>query len=392
MRRIWVIFKKEVLDNMRDRRSVMSALVTPLIMPVFLVAMIVIMGQTLLADPQEKPLRMPVVGAENAPGLVAFLKQNNVLVLPGPSNPEAAIQSGDADVVLVIAADYGKKFAQGQPAPVQLVLDSSRQSAMGSIQQARALVEQYGRVIGVLRLQARGVDPQVISPLSVASVDVSTPQSQAVIFLNMMPFLIIMTIFLGGMYVVIDATAGERERGSLEPLLINPATRAEFALGKLLASLPFAVVTLIVSLVTFWVAFNVFPLEEYINIPMRLDVSALWAIFWLSMPMVLLASTLQLLVASFTRSFKEAQTYLSFLPLVAGFPSAFLAFLSIKPQPGVLMIPTFGQSLLINQMLRGEPVLMTNLMISSVSTLAVSIVLIWVSVRLYYREQILFGR
>ncbi|HEY9088948.1 MAG TPA: ABC transporter permease [Anaerolineaceae bacterium] len=392
MKRLWVIFSKEVTDNLRDKRSITSALITPLITPLFLVALIIVMGQTLFADPEEQVVRLPVRGAENAPGLITFLKQNNVQIVDAPADPESAARTGDVDLVLVIEDGYGKAFEAGEPAPVQLIADSSRQSAIRSISYIEQLLRQYANTIAVLRLQARGVNPQVISPLSVANVDVATPQSQALIFLNMMPFLMLMVIFTGAMYVIIDTTAGERERGSLEPLLINPATRAEFALGKLLASLPFGIVTLIMTMATYYLAFNVFPLEEFVNIPMRLDLGALVAIFLLSLPIVLLASALQLLVASFTRSFKEAQTYLGFLPLVAGFPSAFLAFLPVKASTGMMLIPTFGQAILINQMMRGEPVLATNLWISSAATLVLAVVVIGLSIWLYRREQILFGR
>lgn len=392
MKRLWIIFQKEVIDNLRDKRSMTSALLTPLITPLFLVALIIVMGQTLFADPEEQVVVLPVRGAENAPGLIAFLKQNNVQIVDAPADPEAAARTGDVDIVLVIEEGYAKAFEAGEPAPLQVILDSSRQSSARSIVYVEQLLRQYGNTIGVLRLQARGVNPQVISPLSVASVDVATPQSQALIFLNMMPFLMLMVIFTGGMYVIIDTTAGERERGSLEPLLINPASRAEFAVGKLLASLPFGLVTLLLTLVVYYLAFNVFPLEEYVNIPMRLDLGALVAIFVLALPMVLLASALQLLVASYTRSFKEAQTYLGFLPLIAGFPSAFLAFLPVKASTTMMMIPTFGQAILINQMMRGEPVVASNLWIASGVTLLMSLVVIGVSIWLYRREQILFGR
>lgn len=392
MKRIWVIFQKEVMDNLRDRRSMTSALTTPVIMPLFLVALIVVMGQTLFSDPQETALYLPVQGAEYAPGLVSFLEQNNVVIVDAPADPEAAVLAGDVDTVLVIDPAYGEALTAGEPAPLALVGDSSRQSAMRSISTTQELLGQYANTLAVLRLQARGVNPQVINPLSIAQVDLATPQSQALIFLNMMPFLILTVIFSGGMYVIIDTTAGERERGSLEPLLINPATRAEFAIGKLLAALPFGIVTLMLTLAMYYLAFNVFPVENYVNIPMALDANALVAIFWLSLPIVLLASSLQLLVASFTRSFKEAQTYLGFLPLVAGFPSAFLAFLPVKASTGIMFVPTFSQAILINQMMRGEPVMVSNVWISTISTLVVALVVVGLSIWLYRREQILIGR
>ncbi len=392
MKKIWIIFKKEVMDNLRDRRSITSALVTPLFTPLFLLGMIVVMGQTLFADPAEKPVILPVVGAEYAPGLVAYLEQENVSVISGPADPQAAVKAGEVDVVLVIPPDYAEKFTDGQMVAVRLVMDSSRQSSLRSIQQAQMLVRQYSQMLGVLRLQARGIDPGILFPVSLASVDLATPQSQAVIFLNMMPFFVLMVIFTGAMYVIIDTTAGERERGSLEPLLINPASRAQFALGKLLAALPFATVTLIISLVAFWAMFNLFPIEDYVNIPMTLNLDAVVAIFLLLLPVVLLAAALQMVVAAFTRSFKEAQTYLGFLPLIGGLPSAFLAFLPVRTTLVTSAIPTFGQSLLINQLLRGEVVQVAHMWIASGTTLVLALLFTALSVRLYQREQILFGR
>jgi sodium transport system permease protein len=392
MRRIWTIFRKEVIDNLRDRRSISSSLLTPVFMPIFLIALIMVVGRSVVNDVVEKPLRLPVVGREYAPYLIAFLEENNTQIIDAPADPRGAVREGQVNVVLVISPDFQEAMQAGQPAPLELVLDTSRQSASVDIQRARALLQSYSSQLAASRLQARGVNPLLIAPVAVATADVATPQSQAVLFLNMLPFLLIMTIFMGGMYVIIDTTAGERERGSLEPLLINPAFRWEFVLGKLLASLPFAVVSVALALVLFGLGFNLVPLEEYIGFKMSIEPAVLWNIFFLSLPMILLASALQMVVASFTRSFKEAQTYLSFLPLIAGLPGAFLAFLPVKPGLSTMLIPTFGQSILINQMLRGETIAVENIVISSLATLVVAVALVFVAMYLYQREQILFGR
>jgi sodium transport system permease protein len=250
----------------------------------------------------------------------------------------------------------------------------------------------YAQTISILRIQARGIDPRLLSPITIETVNVATPQTQTLIFLNMMPFLIVLTIFVGGMYVIIDTTAGEKERGSLEPLLTLPVRRWELLVAKLLASLPFALITLIVMLVAFGAAFNWLPLEEWVRMPLALDPQALLALFYLSLPIVLLASVLQVLVATFTRSFKEAQTYLSFLPIVAGFPTAFLAFLTVRDTIPVMLIPVFSQSLLMNQILRQETVDGVHLLVSAAATILISLALVSVSIRLYQREQVLVGR
>jgi len=392
MKRVWIVFKKEVLDNLRDRRTLSSTIISAFFTPALLLGLIVVLGRTLNVNPDEKALRLPVSGGEYAPGLIDFLEQNNVEIVAAPADPAAAVKEGNEEVVLIIDPGYPEAFLAGEPAPVEIYLDNSRQSSSASIQRVRGLLQQYSGMLGMLRLQARGISPSLLSAISVGVRDVATPESQALIFLNMMPFLITLNLFAGGMNVIIDATAGERERGSLEPLFINPVKRWEFVIGKMAASLPFATVTLGLVLLIFYIGFQIIPVEEYIGFSMSLDGRSLFNIFLLCIPEVLLAGALQMLVASFTRSFKEAQTYLGFLPLIIGLPSMFLTFMPVKSQMINMLVPTYGQSLLFNQILRGESVPVEYWVTVSLTTLALTVVLTVVAIYLYKREQVLFAK
>jgi sodium transport system permease protein len=168
--------------------------------------------------------------------------------------------------------------------------------------------------------------------------------------------------------------------------------RREFVAGKLSASLPFAFAAVLLSLSAFGIIFNVIPMEEVIGFQMSIDVGGLGVIFLICLPMVFLASAIQMIIATFARSFKEAQTYVGFLPLAPALPGMGLAFLPVKPALWTMLIPTFGQQILINQVMRGEVVSALNVGISVAVTLALAIVLTAVAVRLYEREQILFGK
>ena len=391
MSRIVVVFIKELIDNLRDRRSVLSTLGYALLGPGMILLMIVVLG-SLFHDAAEKPLELPLGGRENAPALVQFLEQNNVILQPAPADPRAAVRNGDVDVVLIIPEGYGEDFNAGRPATVQIIADSSRTSAMTNVRRAQDLVEQYARQIGALRLLARGVSPSIVNAVSVKEVDVATPQSQALMFLNMLPYFLVMAVFLGGAAVIIDTTAGERERNSLEPLLINPIARSELVLGKLLASLPFAITTLLVSLGGFAVVLNVFPVEEFMGTQISVDMLVLVAIFLVCIPMVLFGGALQMIIATFTRTYKEAQNYVNWLPLIPALPGISLAFIPVKATVWTMLIPTYGQQILINQLLRGEVVQPLNVVISTLVTLVVAVGLTLVAIRLYNRENILFGK
>jgi sodium transport system permease protein len=260
-----------------------------------------------------------------------------------------------------------------------------------SVQRARQLLNVYSRQIGALRLVARGVSPLTAQPLAVLDVDVSTPQTRTLIFLNMLPYFLIFAIFSGGSGAVIDMTAGERERGSLEPLLINPASRGDIVLGKLLAALPFALLPLCVTLAAFAIIFNLVPLEQFIGFRLAIDPAALAGILLICLPLLLLATALQMVIATFARTFREAQTYLGFLPLLPALPGLALAFLPVRAELWTMLIPTFGQQILVNQFMRQEPVNPLHVLVSAIVTLALGVAMAYVATRLYEREQVLFG-
>jgi len=390
MERIRIIFYKEVRDNLRDRRTLAGALAYPLLGPVLLALVYIMVGHTSSME-AEKLLSLPVVGAENAPALVQFLKQNGAEIKPPPEDPEAAVQAGDHEIVLIIPETYGKEFSAGRSASVQLVIDDSRSSSQPSISRARRMLHAYSSQIGTLRLLARGVHPSVTSALAIEEVDMATPQSQAAGLMNMMPYFIVFSLFIGGMYLAIDTTVGERERGSLEPLLINPAARSELILGKLSATLVFTVVAIVETLVGFYVMLNFVPTEA-LGVKISLDYGILWILFLICIPMMLLASSLQMIVATLTKGFREALNYLSFMMIIPALPGLFLVFMPVKEKLWMMLIPIFGQQLLINQAMRGDVLNWIHLFASAAMTIVVGVLLTFVAIRMYERERVLFGR
>lgn len=390
MKKILIIFQKELLDNLRDYRSWMTGFFWALFGPLLLGGMIMLLANT-FRERVEQSLVLPVAGAEYAPNLIAYLEQQDIIIEPAPADPEAAVIAGDINVALIIPAEYSDDFSSGNTARVQLILDSTRQSAAADINRAEDALENYSDYIGLLRLSLRGVSPEVMRVIQIEETDTSTPQSQALIFLSMLPYFIIFAIFNGASPVITDATAGERERGSLEPLLINPIPRGSVAIGKMISAMPFAVLNLIITLAGFGAIFRVLPVEDLLGIQIGLDFGTLIAIFLICVPIVFLACAIQTLIASFTKTTKEAGTYLPFVGLIPSLPGLALAFLPVKPDLWTMLIPTFGQQILINQFLRFEPISGTNIVVSTALTLLLSTVITFVAIKLYEGERIISG-
>ena len=350
-----VVFLKEVRENLRDRRTVLNTLLTgPLLAPVIF-ALIINGVVARELDKAERPLPVPVIGAEHAPNLVAALKQQSIEVKPAIADPERAVREMEADLVLRIPADFADSWRKGEPAQVELIYDASQRDAQGSVNRLRSALETYSQRNGALRLLARGLSPAMARPVVVADRDQSTAQTRSGTLFAMLPYFFILGAFIGGMALAIDTTAGERERQSLEPLLVNPVSRATILIGKLAATSTFALTSVLLGIVAFSLVGRVLPTEK---LGMSLEIGPHFALMTMlvMLPLVFLISTLQTLAAAFAKSFREAQTYLSLLMFVPAVPTMLLSLFPVKTQMWMYAVPLMGQQITITRLMRGDAV------------------------------------
>jgi sodium transport system permease protein len=385
-----VVLRKELRDGLRDRRTVAMALFFPLLGPVVLgFALGAVSSRARTVD--VSGVVLPIVGREHAPNLVAALEAAGVAAAPAPADPEAAVRAGDADAVLIISPEFGERLRDGRPAPVRLVVDRSRQPAHAAIERVQDALSGWSRRTAVQRLVARGIHPAVAAPLAIEEEDLATPQSRAAMVLSILPYFLVLAIFIGGMSVAIDATAGERERGSLEPLLVNPVPRSALVLGKIGAAAFFSALAFLEAAIAFSVL-PVFLPTAQLGLALRVDPGVMARIAVLCAPLLLLASTLMVLVAARARSFKAAQTTLSFLSMVPALPGVFLALSPVRLPPWAKAVPAIGEQLAILRLLRGEAVPLGDALLAMAASSALALVLFAAAVRFFERGTPLFDR
>ncbi len=388
IRVLTAVFRKECVDNLRDRRTLLTVLVLgPLLGPMLYTGMMGVSINRHIAD-QDQPIKLPVAGASYAPNLVAFLEQHNVAIETAPADPEQAVRDGRQDLVLVIPPDYPNAFRTGAPAPVQLVLDNSRDNADKDVNRTRALLEQYGRSVAGLRLLARGVDPRALTPVEVQEDDLSTPRSRSGQLLAMVPYFFLFAAILGAFYLAIDTTAGERERGSLEPLLATAAPRTALVLGKLAAVALFSSVSLGLDVAALWACHGLIPAEK-LGIAIGFGGATALAAFLLCLPFAPFAAALLSVVASFTKSYKEAQTWLSFIMLVPLVPVLALLLYPTPPAAWMMLLPSLSQDVLVTALIKGEPLKAGFVALSAASTLLFAGLLAALTAWRYRQERIL---
>ena len=387
----FTVFLKEVLDNFRDRRTLGSAfLMGPIFGPV-LFAFVINLSIERSLESAETTLELPVIGQEHAPNLVSFLRSRNIDAVDGPADSAAAMEAvkvGTHDVVLVIPEAFGEQLGEMIPARVALISDQANSDADRDARRARNALLAYQQVLAATRVIARGINPRALQPLNIDEVDVSTPSGRSAMLLGMMSYFFVFAALMGGMYLAIDTTAGERERGSLEPLLSLPVTRDQLIYGKIAATCLFMTLSLMLSLTAFYISLKFMPLEQLGMTP-NFGPPVVLAALAIFLPFILLGAALMTLVASFTKSYREAQTWLSVVLIAPTMPILIVSILTLRPRTEFMFIPSLSQHLLLVDMVKNEPINGLHVAISVASTLVIGIILTWACARLYRREGLL---
>lgn len=391
MHTVLTVFLKEIFENLRDRRTLASALIMGPIFGPVLFAFVINLSIERALESSEQTLDLAVIGEEHAPNLIRYLASRNIDVIDGPADRAAAIAavtSGTHDIVLVIPPAFGEQLADTVPATLELVSDQANTDADREARRVRNALYAYSQELAGIRLSARGVNPRLLRPLNIDEVDVSTPSGRSAMLLGMMSYFFIFSTLMGGMYLAIDATAGERERGSLEPLLSLPVTRDQLIFGKIAATCVYMALSLTLSLSAFFVVLKFMPLEQLGMTP-NFDLGVVLAAFFLLLPFILLGAALMTLVASFTKSYKEAQTWLSAVLIAPTLPILVVSILTLRPQLEFMFVPSLSQHLILVDMVKNEPLNGLHIAISVCSTLFFGALLTWVCARLYRREGLL---
>jgi sodium transport system permease protein len=384
MRAILTVFRKEMRDHLRDRRSILIAMIYPLLGPLLLGLLFSFVGSGMRVN-EGAPLVVPVWHAESAPDLMRYFERQGATIEPLGGDPTGLVAGGWVSFALVLP---DRPATAEMATPVRLIGNPSRFDSIVATGRVIEMMNEYQRETVRKRLDSAGLSTDFLNVLTISQENIGRAAGPAVILLTMIPPFLIFTLFTGGVHVALDSTSGERERGSFEPLLMNPVTRNQVLTGKLGATIVFTLLALAVQAVAFWVMLHIVP-PESLGVTTAPDALRLALIVSVCLPLVFLASATQLLISAVTRSMKEAQTYLGLLPLIPGIAGMVLAMAPVNARPLLAAIPTFGQTLLMGQVVRGEGVSVVFIGITAVATLAATALLLLLAFKLYEREDIL---
>lgn len=389
MIKIWVVAVKEWTDGFRDRRSLYTLLISALFGPLMIGFMF---SQIASQQKGAQEIKIPVVGKQYAPILVNWLtQQSGVEITDGPADPEAAVRDRKVDFVLVIEKDFAEKFRDSRPAPVQVVSDVTSQSTRSKVSRLNHLLNGFSSETGGMRLMARGVSPVIVSALKVEQLEVATAQQRAAMIFNFIPMFLVISLFTAGMPIASDSTAGERERGSLEPLLLNPIPRWQLVTGKWMAAAGAAMLGMLMTLTVTLIMLSRLALEE-LGVRNYVGTGQILLLLAAVAPMALLAPAIQMFVSCFAKSFKEAQSYLGLLMIAPTIPGIAAVFYPLTNRPWMHPIPVLGQYAMVTEILGGKVPPPLSLIMATIAAAAIAGLLLVSATKLFTSEKIIFGR
>lgn len=389
-REVLAVFGKERLDALRDRRTMLTVLIVSLIVgPLTLFLMTEYLG-SLVRESKEKVVR--VDGIARAPELANFMLRNGVKIEVAPAGYQEAIRRGRLSIAVVrVPADFAGKFARGQTASIEILHDSTNQRSDPSWRIARQVLDAFNREQGDARLIVQGVPPSVQKVVATEELDVASASARGSQILFIVPMLTLMLSAYGCLANAIDVTAGERERGSLEPLLGAPVARESVVVGKWLLVSTVGIAMIALMIAGYWGAARAIRNEE-LSAMMQFGWREVGIFATMLLPFVAMVAAAQMLLATFGRNFKEAQTYAQYLALLINFAPMVGLFLPDKTLPALRFIPALGQQLVMERALRGETLRAIDFLAPTGVAIALTLAALAAISALLRREEIIFGR
>jgi len=387
MKLIKAVLKKEFKDSIRDRRALMVAILPALLAPVLMAFMFHMIAKTKVSTDD---LTVPVIGKQNAPDLISYLEQKKIKFEAYQGQPKQDIQDEKIKLVLEIPDGYANQFDKFKAAEIFIHSDSSMDESRAAERRLSRLIEGYSSNIGSMRLIIRGVNPAIAKAVDLQDKDYSTDASRAGQILAGLQMFMLMAAFFGSAPVAIDTTAGERERKSLEPLLVHPLTSMQIMLGKWLTVVSFGILATIIAVVATAVALDFISLKS-LGLDPKLTLSMQLNIILLLIPSALFAAGLQMLTSLFAKTFKEAQSYLGLLVFIPMAPVIATMIGGAKAAEWMYLVPILGQQQLLTSVLRGEGMDFAHLVLSSSITIAVAFVIVIILSKLLRSERVVYG-
>ena len=375
----FMIVLKELKDALRDKRTLMTAMGTSLFgVPLMLLVFSMVLSQV---EGQEERREVMVAGIQHAPQLENFILRQGYTITEAPADYERKSRSKELSLpVLLIPEDAESRFVHGEKVSLQIAYDTANRSAEFGVRPLRRLLDGFAQEVLMADLTMRGISSDLMQRLEVREVYLRAAEERRATVTEMLPMMVLMAIVVGGMYASIDTTAGERERGSLEPLMMNPVSGMELALGKWAAVSLVGIVVLALTILSF------FPTQaliqnETLKAEFQFSVRDAGYFMLVLTPLVAMVSAIQIALSLSCKSFKEAQIRTQLTTMIIPMVSLVPVMFPGREPAWTAWVPVLTQNQMLGKILKGSSLDWAALGVSWLAALALTVIFLGYTAR-----------
>jgi sodium transport system permease protein len=352
-----IVFLKEFRETLRDRRSLGLLALFTFMYPVML-GLVLHQQIKKATRPEREGIELAVINAAMAPNLMTQFKHKNITVRPmGPMDEEQIanlLRDKKTVAVLRISDKFADNYQAMRPAEVELWFDSASDNRARQ-RDIEDVLQSYGSGVVSARLLAHGVSPATVAPVKLQRYDTGTTAARSAGLIGGILGFLFFPAVICGLSAAVDSTAGERERRSLEVLMSQPAHSWELVVGKWLAAASLAIIGITLELFLAHAIMSWLPLEE-IGMAWRVTTLDLLLVSLASIPLSLFASSLQIAVAMNAKSFKEAQSMLTFVLFMPMVPGLAVTMMDLKTATWMYTVPMLSNQTLLREIAKGDQI------------------------------------
>ncbi|QIB27169.1 ABC transporter permease [Caloranaerobacter azorensis] len=384
---IWIVFKKEMKDTFRDRKTIFTSIIIPiLIFPILSLALG--SGASEIIEEGAKPIDIAVI-SENDNGLLKYLNAHQGINIINTDEPEKSLEKLEVKAIVKIDKYFDEKVNKGEFGTVEIMYDESSQKSSMAYPKLKSIINDYSKIIVSKRLKELGADNNILKVVDIKAISVAKEDGFGIIMFSMMlPMFLTIWSAVGGIPAATDLGAGEKERQTLEPLLTTKVNRISLLIGKYFTVVVAGIIATLASLTGFIIATKL--KADLFGTISTLPINTILIIGLFCIGLTLTFSSLELAISFYARNFKEAQTYLTPVTIIMLIPAYLTMYLDGKAIPDAYFhIPVINVISIIKEAL-----------VSIYNPVHIGVVLIWViiyisialmvTVKMFNKETVIF--
>ncbi|HXY25547.1 MAG TPA: ABC transporter permease [Candidatus Acidoferrum sp.] len=397
IRNVSIVYHKELTEWLRDRRTLISTVLVPLLaFPVLMVGMTSLMA-IMMGKAEKEAAKVMVIGGEDSPELLEKLRKDSELeIVPSTSDYKKQITEKEIRAAVEVPKGFDSSLNKGEPQTVSIYYYEGEIKSSFGVNHVEQFFNDYRDSVVSSRLASRNLPGSILKPFEVKKENVAPPEKVSGAALGgLLGYMVILLSMTGAIYPAIDLTAGEKERGTMETILSSPLSRVDLVLGKFFLVLSASLSTAILSVISMGTSFylvgnsGAMAKKDAAVFQLHIGLQTVLSVFLMALPLAVLFAAALLTIALFAKSYKEAQSYLTPMTFIVVIPAVASLLPGFELTPKLALVPILSTSLVCKEIVAGT-FHWNYILLILLSSCVYAAAALFIAVKTFQRESVLF--